>query len=212
MTNRTILLRAHQCQGRVSKHHRRLRKLMNDVSYPGAFLCPAEHNAISQCYLSQKPSANRSTSCGARSCTTTLCRSSCSSSLHLTRRIPHPFVLNLPSRGSYQSPLYVFLPPAIHNAARTDPIPVVIDFHGGGFFLGPCLEQTPFCAQISRELGAIVLSVDYRLGPFDKFPAAVEDVLYAVLDEKKAWISRTGAGNHTQADSITQHQERRGTR
>jgi alpha/beta hydrolase fold len=40
--------------------------------------------------------------------------------------------------------------------------------HRGGFFLGSCLEQTPFHAQISREIGAIVLSVDYLLGLLDK--------------------------------------------
>lgn len=102
---------------------------------------------------------------------------------------PHPFVLNLPSRGRHEIPVYVFLPPSIQNAAaKSNPLPIVIDFHGGGFFLGSCLEQAPFCAQLSRELGAIVLSVDYRLGPIDKFPAALEDaedVLYAVLNEEK---------------------------
>ncbi len=102
---------------------------------------------------------------------------------------PHPFVFKLPSRGSHEIPVYIFLPPSIQNVKlRSAPVPVVIDFHGGGFFLGSCLEQAPFCAQMSRELGAVVLSVDYRLGPIDKFPAALEDaedVLYAVLSEKK---------------------------
>lgn len=110
---------------------------------------------------------------------------------------PHPFVLNLPSRGSHQIPVYVFVPPSV---AQNDPVPVVIDFHGGGFFLGSCLEQAPFCAKLCRELGAIVLSVDYRLGPVDKFPAAVEDaedVVYAVLDETKA-------GYHELRKEITQ--------
>jgi acetyl esterase/lipase len=102
---------------------------------------------------------------------------------------PHPFVLSLPSRGSHQIPVYVFLPPSVHEAAATnggDPIPVIVDFHGGGFFLGSCFEQAPFCARLARDLGAVVLSVDYRLGPIDRFPAAVEDaedVLYAVLEE-----------------------------
>jgi acetyl esterase/lipase len=114
---------------------------------------------------------------------------------------PHPFVLNLPSRGAYQIPVYVFLPPSIQNAeAKRDPVPIMIDFHGGGFFLGSCLEQAPFCAQMSRELEAIVLSVDYRLGPIDKFPAAVEDaedVVYAVIDERKP-------GYHELRKEITQ--------
>ena len=114
---------------------------------------------------------------------------------------PQPFVLNLPSRGSHQIPVYIFLPSTLQNATATrDPVPVIIDFHGGGFFLGSCLEQAPFCAQVSRELGAIVLSVDYRLGPIDKFPAAVEDaedVVYALLNEQKP-------GYHELRKAITQ--------
>ena len=115
---------------------------------------------------------------------------------------PNPFVLNLPSRESYEIPVYVFLPSSMYDATtRGDPVPVMIDFHGGGFFLGSCLEQAPFCAQMSRELGAVVLSVDYRLGPVDKFPAALEDaedVLHAVLNERKP-------GYHELRKAITQN-------
>jgi len=64
-----------------------------------------------------------------------------------------------------------------------------MDYHGGGFYLGSCLEQAPFCAKLCRELQAIVVGVDYRMAPFDKFPAAIEDaedVVSAVLDPKFA--------------------------
>ncbi|KAK8237842.1 alpha/beta hydrolase fold-domain-containing protein [Phyllosticta capitalensis] len=91
-----------------------------------------------------------------------------------------PFVLYLPSRGSYTIPVYVFVPPSPQEAC-----PVILDFHGGGFVLGSCLEQAPFCAQVCKALGAVVISVDYRMGPIDKFPAAIEDaedVLSAILD------------------------------
>lgn len=98
---------------------------------------------------------------------------------------PQPFVVKLKSRGRHEIHVYIFVPPTI-EPSQADQIPVVIDAHGGGFFLGSCLEQAPFCSKMARELGAVVLSVDYRLGPNDKFPAAVEDmedVLSAVLDE-----------------------------
>jgi acetyl esterase/lipase len=94
---------------------------------------------------------------------------------------PQPFVLKLRSRGRHEIPIYVFVPPNIAPSAG-----VIVDFHGGGFFLGSCLEQAPFCAKMARELGAVVISVDYRLGPVDQFPAAVEDgedVLDAILNE-----------------------------
>ncbi|KAK5278317.1 hypothetical protein LTR40_009310, partial [Exophiala xenobiotica] len=100
---------------------------------------------------------------------------------------PHPIIFDIPSRDSHTIPVYVFIPPhrnphhhkpasqgthlkeALH--LRPDPddeetkLPVLIDFHGGGFVLGSCQEQTPFCAKMSRELNAVVISVDYRLGP-----------------------------------------------
>lgn len=96
---------------------------------------------------------------------------------------PQPFVVKLPSRGAYTIPVYVFVPPT----PPTSPAgyPVILDFHGGGFVIGSCLEQAPFCAKMARDLHAVVLSVDYRMGPIDKFPAAIEDgedVLSALLD------------------------------
>jgi ATP-dependent RNA helicase DDX3X len=51
---------------------------------------------------------------------------------------------------------------------------------------------------MSRELGAVVISVSYRIGPFHQFPAAIhdaEDVLSAILDtsgvSKAAKVLRT---------------------
>ena len=97
---------------------------------------------------------------------------------------PHPFRLDLPSRANYTIPLYVFVPGKI-DEGRACNLPVVIDFHGGGFVLGSCLEQIPFCAKLARELNCVVMTVDYRMGPSSKHPAALEDaedVLSAVLD------------------------------
>ncbi|KAL8788207.1 MAG: hypothetical protein Q9195_007422 [Heterodermia aff. obscurata] len=96
---------------------------------------------------------------------------------------PQPFVINLPSRGSYSIPVYVFIPIQIDQVKARN-IPVIIDFHGGGFVLGSCLEQAPFCAKLARDLDAVVLTVDYRMGPANRHPAALhdaEDVVDAVL-------------------------------
>jgi ATP-dependent RNA helicase DDX3X len=51
--------------------------------------------------------------------------------------------------------------------------------------MGSPLEQAPYASMMSRELGAVVISVSYRIGPFHQFPAAIhdaEDVLSAILD------------------------------
>ena len=106
---------------------------------------------------------------------------------------PQPTVVNIPSRGQHTISLYIFipLPPKQAPLSVSDEapkLPVLIDFHGGGFIFGSCQEQAPFCSMMSRELNAISISVDYRLGPAAKFPAAVEDaedVVNAVLDPLK---------------------------
>ncbi|CAI6335848.1 unnamed protein product [Periconia digitata] len=116
--------------------------------------------------------------------------------LHITSpKGPHPFIIALPSRKNDTIPIYVFVPPApvqleededhkVENGEWT--VPVVLDFHGGGFIMGSPLEQAPYAAMMSRKLGAVVISVSYRIGPFSQFPAAIhdaEDVLSAILDK-----------------------------
>lgn len=106
---------------------------------------------------------------------------------------PHPIVIKVPSRGTYLIPIYVFVPLPPKYDDSTPPkeipkLPVLVDFHGGGFIFGSCQEQAPFCAKMTRELNAVSISVDYRLGPAAQFPAAVEDaedVVNAILDPVK---------------------------
>ncbi|KAL8832770.1 MAG: hypothetical protein Q9191_000040 [Dirinaria sp. TL-2023a] len=104
---------------------------------------------------------------------------------------PQPFIMNLPSRSSHRIPLYIFVPPDITEETAPK-LPVIVDFHGGGFVMGSCLEQAPFCAKLARDLTCVVLTVDYRMGPIDKHPAALEDgedVLSAILDPEVAGYS-----------------------
>jgi ATP-dependent RNA helicase DDX3X len=118
--------------------------------------------------------------------------------LHITSpKGPHPFLISLPSRKDSVITLYVFVPPQpvdlegnsdaqrLRNRTGEWKVPVVLDFHGGGFIMGSPLEQAPYASMMSRELGAVVISVSYRIGPFHQFPAAIhdaEDVLSAILD------------------------------
>jgi acetyl esterase len=56
-----------------------------------------------------------------------------------------------------------------------EPGPVVVFFHGGGFVIGNIDTHASFTAQMARQLDLPVVSVDYRLAPEAKWPAAPED-------------------------------------
>ena len=59
--------------------------------------------------------------------------------------------------------------------------PALVYFHGGGFVFGNLETHDTICRALAHESGAVVISVDYRLAPEHKFPAAVEDAHAATL-------------------------------
>ena len=77
----------------------------------------------------------------------------------------------------------VYRPAAAGTAANAGR-PLVVYFHGGGFALGSLDMGNWICGLVAASVGAVVVSVDYRLAPSHVFPAAVEDC-YAGL----AWAA-----------------------
>jgi acetyl esterase len=59
--------------------------------------------------------------------------------------------------------------------------PLLVFFHGGGFVLGDIDTHDALCQVICRDAEVHVLSIDYRLAPEHKAPAAVEDAYAAYL-------------------------------
>ncbi|MGO3931822.1 alpha/beta hydrolase [Rhodopseudomonas pseudopalustris] len=57
--------------------------------------------------------------------------------------------------------------------------PALVFFHGGGWVIGNLDTHDVVCRAIADEGQLIVVSVDYRLAPEHKFPAAVEDAIAA---------------------------------
>lgn len=53
--------------------------------------------------------------------------------------------------------------------------PVMVFYHGGGFVIGDLDVYGPYCAEVSRQLDMPVISIDYRLAPEHRFPAAAVD-------------------------------------
>jgi acetyl esterase len=67
-------------------------------------------------------------------------------------------------------------------------LPGLVFFHGGGWVIGDLESHDPLCRHLANASGCTVVSVDYRLAPEHKFPAAVEDCLAAT-----EWVAETGA-------------------
>jgi acetyl esterase len=61
----------------------------------------------------------------------------------------------------------------------TAPQPAVVYFHGGGWVQGDLETHHGLCARLAEHAGVLVVAVDYRLAPENKFPAAVDDCLAA---------------------------------
>ncbi len=53
--------------------------------------------------------------------------------------------------------------------------PLILYFHGGGWVLGSLDTHDGTCRELAQASGAAVLSVDYRLAPEARYPAAAED-------------------------------------
>ena len=58
-------------------------------------------------------------------------------------------------------------------------VPTLVYFHMGGCVIGDLETCHVFCSQIAYRAGCLVVSVDYRLAPEHKFPAAVDDAIAA---------------------------------
>ena len=70
--------------------------------------------------------------------------------------------------------------PAEHDGR----LPGLVYLHGGGFVVGSLDLYDTDCRRIAAEVGAVVVSVDYRLSPEHPFPAPLDDC-YAAL----VWVA-----------------------
>ena len=79
---------------------------------------------------------------------------------------------HIPGRaGDPDVPVRIYRPRAAAEAPRG----CVLEIHGGGFMLGDIPMMDPWCQAVAGELGAVVVSVDYRLAPEHTYPAALHD-------------------------------------
>src|SRR5260370_285345 len=65
-------------------------------------------------------------------------------------------------------------------AEQSTPGPALLWMHGGGYILGGAKQDDNLCRRFVQAVGATVASVDYRLAPEHRFPAAPDDCYSAL--------------------------------
>ncbi|HEV2335445.1 MAG TPA: alpha/beta hydrolase [Stellaceae bacterium] len=84
------------------------------------------------------------------------------------------------------------------NATGT--VPAIAYYHGGGHVIGSLDTHDLIARNLCAGAGALVASVDYRMGPEHRFPAAVEDSVAAL-----GWLHANAAGLGADASRLGVH-------
>jgi acetyl esterase len=71
------------------------------------------------------------------------------------------------------------IPVRVYRPSDATGLPVIVYFHGGGWTIGSLETHDNSCRALTNAVDCVVVSVDYRLAPEHKFPAAVDDALAA---------------------------------
>ncbi|HLX38772.1 MAG TPA: alpha/beta hydrolase [Candidatus Binataceae bacterium] len=76
------------------------------------------------------------------------------------------------------------IPVRIYTPTGAGPFPMLVFIHGGGFVICDLDSHDAACRSLTNQANCVTVSIDYRLAPEHKFPAAVEDSYAAAL-----WVS-----------------------
>ena len=76
--------------------------------------------------------------------------------------------------------------------------PCLVFFHGGGWVIGDLDSHDVVCRKLAHEAQQLVISVDYRLAPEHKFPAAVDDAISATR-----WIADNASSLRVDRSRLT---------
>ena len=85
------------------------------------------------------------------------------------------------SAAGFDVPARVYVP----HGAEEPGGPGLVFYHGGGFMVGSLNGYDPLCQRLAAVSGVRIVSVDYRLAPEHRYPAAVDDA-FAAFDAVRA--------------------------
>ncbi|KAK3022805.1 hypothetical protein RJ639_046907 [Escallonia herrerae] len=89
---------------------------------------------------------------------------------------------DIPINPSNQTWLRIYLPREALDSSSITKLPLIVYYHGGGFvFMSAASTVThSFCNELAAQTVAIVVSVEYRLAPEHRLPAAYDDAVEAL--------------------------------
>jgi len=89
------------------------------------------------------------------------------------------------------------IPIRLYYPAGDPPFPTLVYFHGGGWVIGDLDTHHGFSHALAKSSGCLVVSVDYRLAPEHRYPAAVEDSYAATC-----WVAENSEAIQADSDRI----------
>ena len=98
----------------------------------------------------------------------------------------------IPGADGTELPVRIYWP-----SSSNEPLPVVVFFHGGGWVIGGIDSHDGQVREMVNRTGMVYVSVDYRLAPEARFPAAAEDC-YAATQ----WVAANAAVIGADADRL----------
>ena len=89
------------------------------------------------------------------------------------------------------------IPVRVYTPRGNGPFGVLMFFHGGGWVIGNIETHDVLCRDLTDGAGCVTVSVDYRLAPEHKFPAAPDDCYAATK-----WVAENARALNVDANRI----------